>query len=166
MQSLKNLRDYLVSCVPLLQENPENLSVFAKSGTIKCAANGSLSHAQSYTACVFITGWAGDTDSIIVPILAWVRQYAPELMSDQDNGITFEAELLSKSSVDLTISLKLSDNTIVKRETLSTAAAERWTVKHPFKKTNQFEPIQSGNANIYDVNGNLLATLVEPGAEY
>ena len=48
----------------------------------------------------------------MVPLLAWLRQHQPELMTNDElrkDGITFEAEYLANDLMDLIITVKLTE---------------------------------------------------------
>ena len=57
-----------------------------------------------------LTGFASAL--ISVPLLAWLRQHQPELMTNDEQrkeGITFEAEYLANDLMDLIITVKLTE---------------------------------------------------------
>lgn len=112
-----SLRKALSNAVPELRTNPEMLRLFIDSGSIGATLAASLSFEKRYTLNVVVTDYTGDIDLILVPVMAWLREYQPDIMTTgegQKKGFTFYADLNNDSSVDISISLLLTERTIVK----------------------------------------------------
>ncbi|MDO9177430.1 MAG: phage tail protein [Agitococcus sp.] len=110
MQKLKNLRDYLLVNIPMLNQNPERLSIFADKG--KIVSNSlSLSFEYDYTVNLIVTDFAGDPDTVMVTVLAWYKHYQQDKAFP--SNIEFEADILNHQSVDLSLKLPLSERVIV-----------------------------------------------------
>ncbi|ENG8164548.1 phage tail protein [Escherichia coli] len=63
-----------------------------------------------------ITHGTGDFDLLIVPVLAWLRENQPDIMTTdegQKKGFTFYADINNDSSFDISISLMLTERTLV-----------------------------------------------------
>ncbi|MCY1411477.1 P2 phage tail completion protein R (GpR) [compost metagenome] len=55
----------------------------------------------------------------MLPLLGWVREHQSELLANLDksaDGIQFEADILDKSKVDLSITLPLTERVVVARQ--------------------------------------------------
>lgn len=66
---------------------------------------------------MIITDFAGHPDSVMIPLLGWLRTNQHELLANFDkskDGIQFDAEIMANDLVDLSITLPLSERVIVK----------------------------------------------------
>ncbi|WP_244552957.1 Rz1-like lysis system protein LysC [Escherichia coli] len=75
-----------------------------------------LSFEKRYTLNVIVTDFTGDFDLLIVPVLAWLRENQPDIMTTdegQKKGFTFYADINNDSSFDISISLMLTERTLV-----------------------------------------------------
>jgi hypothetical protein len=117
MKKPESLRQHLLASVPTLARDPERLLIFIDTGKIRCTAAPGLSFEYEYTLNVILTDYAGSPDVIMVPLLAWLRVHQPELLLNLEKsseGIRFEADILDKHKVDLSMTLPLSERVIVK----------------------------------------------------
>lgn len=111
-----SLRSTIEAALPDLARDPDRLLVFIDEGTVRCTAATSLSFEYGYTLRVVVTDYARHADTLIVPVLRWVATHQPELLANfdmQKTGIRFEADLLNKSSMDLSILLTLTERVVV-----------------------------------------------------
>lgn len=111
-----SLRAALEAALPDLKRNPDRLMVFVDEGSIRCTAAPSLSFEYTYTLQLVVTDYAEHADTIMVPVLAWIARHQPELMLNPDlgrDGMRFEADLLNHKSMDLAISLSLTERVVV-----------------------------------------------------
>ncbi|WP_143494893.1 phage tail protein, partial [Pseudomonas sp. B6(2017)] len=109
--------------------NTDRLLIFIDNGKVRCTAAASLSFEYSYDLQVILTDFAGHPDSVMVPLLAWLRVNQSELLENLDKsaeGIKFEADLLDKSKVDMSLSLPLTERVVVRTEDMGTV-----TISHP-----------------------------------
>lgn len=112
MKKPDSLRRALVAAVPHLKRNPDALHVFLDEGHIISTAAPSLSFEYQYVLNVIVTDYSDHADTIMVPILAWLRRNQPELLLNPErgrDGFRFEAELLNHTTLDLSIKLTLSE---------------------------------------------------------
>lgn len=119
MDKPNSLREHLLAAVPGLKNNPERLIMFVDAGKVRCTAAASLSFEYGYTLQIMLTDFAGDPDSVILPILGWVRVNQSDLMENLNKsaeGIKFEADILDGSKVDMSITLPLTERVVVKRQ--------------------------------------------------
>lgn len=114
MRKLHALRQYLIDAVPALQRDPDRLLTFVEDGSIEFARGGNLSHGYSYTAQLVLTDYADAIDAIMIPLLDWLAVYQPDLPHEQ--AVSFEAEILSNSAVDVALRVQLSERVVAKRD--------------------------------------------------
>lgn len=119
MNKSESLRTHLLAAVPELRHSPDRLLVFIDKGKLRCTAAASLSWEYSYELQVILTDFAGHPDSVMLPLLAWVRTNQSELLANLDKsaqGIGFEADIIDRSKVDMAITLPLTERVVVKRQ--------------------------------------------------
>ena len=118
MNKPASLRAALSACVPSLKKHPERLHVFIDEGSVASTMGGeSLSFEYRYTCNIIVTDYAGHSDALIVPVLAWLRENQPELLLNRErmaDGFRFEADILNNGSCDLSIKLVLTERVGVK----------------------------------------------------
>ncbi|EFK1109202.1 phage tail protein, partial [Escherichia coli] len=105
-----SLRRALTDAVTVLKTNPDMLRIFVDNGSIASTLAASLSFEKRYTLNVIVTDFTGDFDLLIVPVLAWLRENQPDIMTTdagQKKGFTFYADINNDSSFDISISLML-----------------------------------------------------------
>lgn len=113
----KSLRKALYDAVPKLKANPDMLRIFIDSGVIGATLAASLSFENRYTLNVMVTDYPDDIDLLLVPIGAWLRENQPDIMTTDDGkkkGFTYEVDINSDDSIDVSIYLKLTERTLVK----------------------------------------------------
>ncbi|WP_311968588.1 phage tail protein [Pseudomonas baltica] len=118
MNKPESLRAHLMATIPELRHNPDRMIVFVDNGTMRSTAAPGLSFEYSYTLNLILTDYAGHPDAVAIPLFAWVLVNQRELMENLDKGkeaISFEADVLDNSKVDLSIKLPLTERVIVKR---------------------------------------------------
>lgn len=128
MNKPDNLRAHLLTAVPELRHNPDRLLIFIDNGKVRCTAAGGLSFEYAYDLQIILTDFAGHPDSVMLPLLGWLRVNQSELLTNLDksaDGIKFEADIIDRSKVDMSLSLPLTERVIVKKQDDGT-----FTVKH------------------------------------
>ncbi|MFG6656537.1 phage tail protein [Scandinavium sp. M-37] len=113
----KSLRNALTDAVPVLKANPDMMRIFIDNGKLASTLATSLSFENQYTLNVVVTDFPGDIDLILVPIQAWLRVQQADIMTTDEGrkrGFIYEADINSDDSIDLSISLLLTERTIVK----------------------------------------------------
>lgn len=106
MQKPDSLKSYLLQCVQLLRNNPDQLQVFIDKGALNCEPSTSLSFEYQYSIQLLLTDFGGSPNSVFVPLLAWLRVNQPDINRD---AIDFSAEILRADLVDLVITLPLTE---------------------------------------------------------
>lgn len=113
----QSLRDAIEAALPAVRRNPDKLLIYIEGGSLRCTAAASLSFEYSYTLNVTILDYGEHADTLMVPVLAWVARNQPELLANPDrqrDGITFEADLLNRKSMDIAVRLQLTERVVVK----------------------------------------------------
>lgn len=118
MNKPDSLRAHLLDNVPDLKQNPDRLLIFIDNGKIRCTAAATLSFEYGYQLQIILTDFAGHPDSVMLPLLGWVRVHQSELLANLDKsaeGIAFEADVVDQSKVDMSITLALTERVAVKQ---------------------------------------------------
>ncbi len=111
-----DLRAHLTAWVPDLKSNPDKLHVFIEKGRVVARYGKTLSFEYRYQVQLVITDFAESPDALVVPLLTWISTNQPNLLLDEklrENIIAFEAELLDHDTVDLGLTLDLSERVLV-----------------------------------------------------
>lgn len=115
MEKLESLKAVLVKAVKPLAADPTKLAIFVDRGRIAARA-GSLSFEYRYSVNLVVEDYAGSTDAVVLPILAWIAEHQPEQMQKGDSEpFTFECELLDGDKMDLSITLEMTERVKVER---------------------------------------------------
>lgn len=113
MNKPENLHALLINAVPHLKRNPNELHVFIKNGrVVGSAAKLNLSFEYQFDVIIIVTDYADELDQIMVPLVAWVAEHQPELLTNPDkreSGIRFTVDRINKDLVDLEISIPLTE---------------------------------------------------------
>ena len=131
MKKPQLLRDHITRACPDLATNPEKLTVFIEGGNIVHTGTPALSFEYRYTLNVVITDWAGSTDTLVVPVIAWLKRHQPDLFDNPERrakGFRFMAEIIDHENVDVSIELDLTETVAVKGETID--GVNRLTTRH------------------------------------
>lgn len=129
MNKPESLRTHLLATVAEFKHNPDRLLIFIDNGKVRCTAAHTLSFEYSFDLQIILTEFAGHPDSVILPILAWLSVNQSELLENLNkvnDGIQFEADILDKNKVDLSITLALTEKVVVSKDDQGNT-----TVKHP-----------------------------------
>lgn len=129
MNKPESLRAHLLATVAEFKHNPDRLLIFIDNGKVRCTAAHTLSFEYSFDLQIILTEFAGHPDSVILPILGWLSVNQSELLENLEkakDGIQFEADILDKNKVDLSITLQLTERVVVGEDDQGNT-----TVKHP-----------------------------------
>lgn len=127
MNKPSELRDLLTRCVPHLANRPDTLHMFVENGAIVSTGAPSLSFEYRFELIILVTDYSDHSDTLVVPILGWLRTNQPELLMNptlRDSGFTFRAEALNHDTADIEITLKLTERVAVAQ------SADHCTVTH------------------------------------
>lgn len=113
MNKPEQLRALLLSAVPHLKQNPNDLQLFVDQGKVVATGAGrNLSFEYQFNAIVLVTDYAEHADTLMVPLLAWVAEHQSELLTNPDkreNGIRFRAEMINKNKADIEVTIPLTE---------------------------------------------------------
>lgn len=111
MRKLAMLRAHLLAAVPSLARDPDRLLTFVVDGRIIFRrGQASLTHEYSAGTRLVIQDFTGDTDAIILPLLEWLSRYEPHI--DPNDGIAFDIEVLDGHTVDIEITVQLTERVV------------------------------------------------------
>ena len=119
MHKLKSLRQALIDAVPQLRANPKRLAMSVGSGNIDARLASSLSFEKKYELKAKVSGFSGDSEGIFVPVLAWLRENQPDIFTldeGRKNGYTFAIVLNDDDTMDITISVQLTERILVSQD--------------------------------------------------
>ncbi|WP_454261778.1 phage tail protein [Pseudoxanthomonas mexicana] len=117
MNKPQSLRDHLLAAIADLQRDPERLLVFIEGGSVVSTLAPGASFEYRYTLKLVVTDFGGHPDSLMVPLLDWIRTEQSELLANTSlrEQIRFEAEVLANDKVDVEITLPLTERVGVHR---------------------------------------------------
>lgn len=116
MKKPTDLRAHLTQWVPDLAANPDKLHVFIERGAIATKLGTGLGYQYAYTVQIIITDFAEPADVLMVPLLVWLHTNQPDLLQDpvrHDKAIAFEAEIIDHNTIDIALTLELTERVIV-----------------------------------------------------
>ncbi|ARK88533.1 phage tail protein [Burkholderia pseudomallei] len=128
MNKPNSLRAALVAALPQLSASPDQLLVFVNEGRIEATGTRTASFDYEYECEIIIRDFVGSADDVMIAVVEWARSNQPDLVTNRDerrDGMTFVADVLSNSAVDLAIKVKLSESVVV-----GTDEAGNRTVEH------------------------------------
>lgn len=114
-----SLRRHLLAHIGELRNDPDRMLTFIDDGKIRCTAATGLSFEYNYNLQLIITDFAGHPDSVMIPLLDWLRTNQHEILANHDSNkeaIQFDAEIIANDLVDLSITLPLTERVIVKQK--------------------------------------------------
>jgi hypothetical protein len=117
MKKPADLRAHLTNWVPDLAAHPGKLHLLIEKGAVATKLGAGLGFEYRYTMQVIITDFAEPADVLVVPLLLWLQVNQPDLLMDpvrRDKALAFEAEISSHDTIDLAITLDLSERVLVK----------------------------------------------------
>lgn len=117
MYKPNSLRQHLAAAIPELQRDPDHLLVFADEGNVVVNATASLSFDYRFKLNLIVTDYAGDADTIVVALIAWLKVHQLDLMANDErrkHGIAFEVDFNNHETVDISIKLDLTERVTVK----------------------------------------------------
>lgn len=117
MYKPNSLRAHLTAVSAELRQNPDKLLTFADGGNMVATGTASLSFEYRYKFNIIITDYSGSEDALMVPLLAWVQVHQRDLLDNAElrkTGISFDVDYNNSESIDLAITLALTERVIVK----------------------------------------------------
>ncbi|MFN4238541.1 MAG: phage tail protein [Vogesella sp.] len=120
-----HLRAALEAALPQLKQNPDRLLMFIEAGGLTGASLKTLSFRYRYTLTLVFVDFSGHMDEIMVPLLAWLQQYQPDLIQNgtaMAEKLKFEAELTSHNQCDIELRIPLNEGVTVTQKDGNTIA--------------------------------------------
>ena len=155
MKKPDSLRAHILSAVKELQRDPDRMLIFTDKGNIRCTGAKGLSFEYVYDLNFILTDYAGELDAVMIPLLDWVRINQSELLMNLEkskDAFKFETVILNNGTVDLSLTLPLTERVIVKRQ-------DNGTLDITFPQEPQYEePLDPQPMQLIDSNtGEILA---------
>lgn len=114
MKKPDSLRRWLTAFLPDLATHPDRLQIYIETGEILSRRSRSLSFTYRYTVKALFTDFAADTSPLMVAVLAWIEAEQPDLLTATDDvPFRYEAQILDSETVDLELTIVLSENVLV-----------------------------------------------------
>lgn len=103
MKKAELLREALIAANTWCKANPELITVWVEKGSIETQATGEPSFMYRYTIQVLAVDFPGQVDDLMLPIMAWVWHYQPDLLLNPDNNrkVEFDADIISDDMADV-----------------------------------------------------------------
>ena len=111
-----SLRDALLKTLPSLAASPQSLEVTVGGGIVVTTMATSLSYEKVYPLTVHIKAFKEDINALLVPIVAWLRDNQPDIMSRgeaQKSGFSWLSEAGQDGGQNITVTLQLTERTLV-----------------------------------------------------
>ena len=147
MNKPKSIREFLQSKVAALKQCPDDFLTFIESGQIVSTQSVNPSFVYHYKLNIVILDFNGHADEIILPILIWLRSNQPDILTGEPNEkFTFEAEILTNETADISISLQLTERvkvTVVDDEIKTHHCSEPNTTQQDDSKAHQRPPLRT-----------------------
>lgn len=138
MNKIDSLRTALEAALPELRQDRDRLAVFVDKGRVVSRLKPGLGYEYRYEVTLWLEAFKRGADAIMVPLLLWLREHQPDLLLDfarEDSAITFQADIVDETSVDLLIRLPLTEAvTLVAR-----GDGSGWDVTH-LPEPSPFDP--------------------------
>lgn len=138
MQKPQQLRAALSRSVPLLQQNPERLTMTIAAGTVVATSAPSLSFEYRYRLELTIADYQQDIEAVTVPLLVWLRDNQPDMMGNAEKRRS-DFTFASDAAGALSIGLQLSERVLV---TQQDNALQVTFPGEPTPPANDFAPLQ------------------------
>lgn len=108
-----DLRKHLEAALPKVRQTPNKLKVFVDGGRIVTSGTNKLAWMYAYTLQLQFLDWSDHPDTVIAPLLIWLRQHQFDVVDNKDKkGIRFNAEFLDAKNMDLIVDIDLTERVI------------------------------------------------------
>jgi len=118
MKKLDALKKFLLAYIPELKRNPDNLTVSVQRGQVVARDGENLGFEYVFTASLIVTDYTCDPDTVFMPLMLWVRENQRDLVQNfdkSDNNISFQVDIIDDATVDIAITLPLTEAVDVRR---------------------------------------------------
>ena len=113
-----SLRQHLAVAIHELRRDTDRLLLFTDEGTVAAKATASLSFEYRFKLNLIVTDYAGDADTVMVALIAWLKVHEFDMMANEErrtHGIAFEVDFNNHDTADISIKLDLTERVTVKR---------------------------------------------------
>ena len=114
MDKPDTLRKLITDNVPEFVRNPDKLKIYVRSGSVATRFGGiNLGFQYGFDLHIEVRDYTGHPDTIFLPIALWLRVNQPDILLNiekADQAITFEADYLDNETVDIDVTLKLTES--------------------------------------------------------
>ena len=108
MNKPKQLREHIELAIAQLKRNPDKLLMFIENGSVRCHLGENINFKYTYNLKLIVIDYAMHIDTLMVPILAWLKVHQQDLLDGGDR-LQFEAEAIDHEKTDIAITLPLSE---------------------------------------------------------
>lgn len=127
MNKPDSLRAAVTAVMPELARDPDRLRIWIDSGRIRAPMIESRSFSYEYKLTLELTDFTGHAAIVFLAINEWLRVNQPELAQmDSPGGYTFEVEPMDGETVDLIVTLELTERAVV-----TPRPGGGWQIEHP-----------------------------------
>lgn len=119
MKKPDSLKTHMLNAVKELQRDPDRMLIFTDKGNVRCTLANGLSFEYVYDLNFILTEYVGELDAVMIPLLDWVRINQNELLANLEkskDAFKFETVILDNNTVDLSLTLQITERVIVKRQ--------------------------------------------------
>ncbi|MBX9816260.1 MAG: hypothetical protein A4S12_07045 [Proteobacteria bacterium SG_bin5] len=112
MIKLASLRAALQAALPALRVDPDRLAVFVDKGRTVARLTPALGYELRYECSLWLPEFVGGIDTVMVPLLLWLREHQPDLFQRfdrDDEAIVFAADILDPDRTNLLIRFELTE---------------------------------------------------------
>jgi hypothetical protein len=117
MKKPARLRAALTAAMPELAVDPDRLILFVTNGRLRMRRTKGAAYAFAYDVEVLVKDFAGEPGEVFAHLCAWLATEQQELISNpekQVEGLKFEVEYLTHDTLDILITLALTEDVAVK----------------------------------------------------
>ncbi len=146
MKKLNDLRKFLLDSVHELKQHPDKLQIWLDAGAIDAnLAAPRLAYKYRYTAQVLVTEYNGNPNSLIIPILFFLKQNQTD--ATEQNTLKFEAEIINHDCADVLFEIEFSEKIVtdIDNGNIEMVVCE--------ERTSWFTEISGMRYTLYDTDG-------------
>ncbi len=107
MRKIDSLRAALITALPELSRNPDNLRMWIERGSGKSVQTQTEGLALAFRLNVLVVEMTSDIAVIGLAVFRWARVNQPDLLAPTVNGFDFDADILDNGTADVLLQLQL-----------------------------------------------------------
>lgn len=146
------LRAEIVSFLPELERDPHRLTMWSERGNMRATQTRERGFAWEYDLEIMISDFTGEPALLFFVVQNWCRTQQPELLAPGAAAIPFEVEFIDSKTVDVKLTLALSE--VVKASAVPGSAGAAWQLETLAEAVPLFpdaEPIRALEAPIAEI---------------